>query len=398
MLKTILVDDERPALIALERLLQQSPFIDIVGSFTEVAPALKLVETDNIQLIFLDIDMPKHNGITVAKKILATNADINIVFVTAYNNFAVDAFEVNATDYILKPVSKKRLDKTLERIAQQHLLPDSLALRQKQAEFFNQILAREITVQDDIVTQAKLLGIDVTHSFSFFYLLIAYGNDQLHQDTPDALDSAIQGFLDEFLVEPKLLAWQLSQGIGIIDYSQLASTDEKSEELAAAERLKASAARYFPDIPIAIGIATRYSQIESFPERHAEARNAAIIGLHTSPNQGIYHFLDSGFLPILDQYVDIQHVEKLIDSTIGKILDYDQANGTELFRTMEAIILYDNLRDVSHTLFIHYKTVLFRKQNIEKILGITLNSFSGRTMLGVALTLFYLRNAAPIKK
>jgi len=208
MLRTILVDDERPALKALEHLLKLCPDIEIVGAFTDVYEALQLLRNNNAQLLFLDIDMPQQNGIEVAKKVLAETGDIDIVFVTAYNHFAVDAFEVNATDYILKPVSQKRLEKTLKRIIQKRLVVDTFALQQKRTDFLNHILAGKIIDQEEIHSQAKLLGIDCTQSFSLFFLFL-----------PDEKQPAIQTLMEELLTISGLVVWKTSQGIGILDYS-----------------------------------------------------------------------------------------------------------------------------------------------------------------------------------
>jgi diguanylate cyclase (GGDEF)-like protein len=120
LLKTILVDDERPALRVLKRILEQYDYIDIVGEYTDVFEAIERIRNDWIDTIFLDVDMPKMKGVDAANKILKINNMIDIIFVTAYNNYAVDAFEFGATDYIMKPISKKRLDKTMQRILEKH--------------------------------------------------------------------------------------------------------------------------------------------------------------------------------------------------------------------------------------------------------------------------------------
>ncbi|MBP2642558.1 MAG: putative sensor protein [Firmicutes bacterium] len=385
MLKTVLVDDERPSLKALEHLLKQYSNIEIVGSFTDIDQALELVKCDPIHLLFLDIDMPKLNGIGVAKKIFGENSTIEIVFVTAYNQFAVDAFEVNAIDYIMKPVSKKRLDRTIERIVNKKLSMNPSIVRQNQTDFLNQLLTQKFTDPDDILQRANLLGIDFSQSFSLYFLLITDGNRQSRT-----------AFIEKISTEHGLIAWETPQGICILDYTLSGSTNHKNQELESASNLKAIAATYFPETKIVLGIAEHYPETKCFANRYVQARNAAVIGMHMSQSSGVYHFLDSGFLPVLDQYVNKHSIDNLIDNTIGKILEYDRINDTELFRTMEKIVFNNTLQDVANTLFIHYKTVLFRKQSIEKILGTSINSFAGRTMLGVALTLYYLRNIPTI--
>lgn len=395
MLRAVLVDDEQPALKALGHLLRQYPDIEIAGMFTEFNQALDLIRNDTIHMLFLDIGMPNLSGIEAAKQILSVRTDIAVIFVTAYSHFAVEAFELNAFDYIMKPVSPARLNKTIERIRQRQPKLNGLALQQTKNDFFNIVIAKKITRPDDILQQAKLINVDFTQSFSLFFMQI-FDNNQALWEPPDRKNAAVNAFIGEISERNGLQAWQTCQGIGILDYTIAAGDDCKNEELAAAADLKAVAARYFPDKLIAVGIAKRCAELEKFSDRYVQARNAAIIGVRVSPSRGIYHIADSEFLATLDQYVDAQSADTLIDSTIGKLLEHDRVTGTDLFHTLEAIVLNNNLQEVANTMFIHYKTVLFRKHTIEKILGITINSFAGRIILGMALTLYYLRNIPAI--
>jgi two-component SAPR family response regulator len=114
--KAILVDDEALALAFLEHQLNKIGSIEVIGKFNN----LNINKHDSLlkktDVIFLDIEMPEINGIELAEKILEINPDISIVFVTAFNDYAVQAFELNAVDYVLKPIQLDRLSKTLERV------------------------------------------------------------------------------------------------------------------------------------------------------------------------------------------------------------------------------------------------------------------------------------------
>lgn len=123
MIRTILIDDERHALNNLERLLKNYDDIEIMGTYTDVTEVFEKIGKDEIDLIFLDIEMPKMKGIEAAKKILAIDSNVQIVFVTAYDDYALDAFEVDVIDYVMKPIMKRRLDKTIERVKKYKNLP-----------------------------------------------------------------------------------------------------------------------------------------------------------------------------------------------------------------------------------------------------------------------------------
>ena len=116
MLKAILIDDEKLALNYLERLLKQTGHVAIVAKFVSAQEGIEKVKSEKIDVVFLDIEMPGMGGIKAAERILEIDSGIEIVFVTAYHEYAVEAFEINALDYIMKPVQKARLEKTLERI------------------------------------------------------------------------------------------------------------------------------------------------------------------------------------------------------------------------------------------------------------------------------------------
>ncbi len=115
-LRAILVDDELLALKNMETHLRAINTIEILASFQNPLHALESVETLRPDIVFLDIEMPVYNGLICAEKILDMAPETSIVFITAYNTFAIEAFELNAVDYIVKPIAKERLEKTIQRL------------------------------------------------------------------------------------------------------------------------------------------------------------------------------------------------------------------------------------------------------------------------------------------
>ncbi len=106
MIQTLIVDDERLAREGLKGLLKEFPEIQIVGEASNVDEALDLIEKLKPQLLFLDIQMPEKTGFDLLEELIDTPV---VVFTTAYDEFAIKAFEVNALDYLLKPIQKDRL-------------------------------------------------------------------------------------------------------------------------------------------------------------------------------------------------------------------------------------------------------------------------------------------------
>ncbi|UQZ35341.1 hypothetical protein C2I18_18510 [Paenibacillus sp. PK3_47] len=116
MIQALLVDDERLALMKLQLMLEELKTVKVAGTFTDSAEALQAAPGLDPDVIFLDIEMPEMNGMQVAEQMQNLCPGASIVFVTAYNDYAVDAFELNALDYVLKPIHPGRLQKTVQRL------------------------------------------------------------------------------------------------------------------------------------------------------------------------------------------------------------------------------------------------------------------------------------------
>jgi two-component system LytT family response regulator/two-component system response regulator LytT len=113
----LIVDDEQPARDELAFLLKGFPDVDVVGHGKNGIEAVNLIRELNPQVVFLDVQMPGLDGFGVIKKLLEKKAKLPFfVFATAYDHYAVQAFEVNAVDYLLKPVARPRLEKALAKV------------------------------------------------------------------------------------------------------------------------------------------------------------------------------------------------------------------------------------------------------------------------------------------
>lgn len=115
----VLVDDEALALEELQFLLDSVPDVGVIGQGRNGVEAIRLVKELEPDLMFLDIQMPGLNGFQVVHQLIQDDVLPQVIFVTAFNQYAVKAFEVNAVDYILKPVEKSRLEKAIHRAKRQ---------------------------------------------------------------------------------------------------------------------------------------------------------------------------------------------------------------------------------------------------------------------------------------
>jgi len=112
-MRAYLVDDERLATERLKRLLEASGRVTIAGTATDPEAALEFLRTNPVDVLFLDIQMPGLTGFELLER-LGTN--VAVVFTTAFDRYAIEAFGVNSIDYLLKPVEADRLEKTLDKL------------------------------------------------------------------------------------------------------------------------------------------------------------------------------------------------------------------------------------------------------------------------------------------
>lgn len=136
-MKIVLVDDERLLLKDLTQMLSVYDDVEIECQFTDPLTALKYIDSSTLDVVFIDINMPRLNGMDLAERILETRPDVEVVFITAYDEYAIKAFDINAFDYLLKPVEEERLERTIKKLRKVLETKNSVEMRQSlQVHFF----------------------------------------------------------------------------------------------------------------------------------------------------------------------------------------------------------------------------------------------------------------------
>ena len=123
MLNAVIIEDEKPAIEILRRLLEKTGQVCVVGTFMRAKDALLKLQDLKPDVAFLDIEMPEMSGLELAEKMMESGSDIEVVFVTAYDKYALEAFRVNAVNYILKPLSSGDIAQTITRLKKIKPLP-----------------------------------------------------------------------------------------------------------------------------------------------------------------------------------------------------------------------------------------------------------------------------------
>ena len=127
-LRVVVADDERPARRFLIGLIRTCPGIQLVGEASTGEEAIALIESERPHLALLDLQMPELGGLDVVRRVRHELMPL-VAFVTAFDDYAVEAFELNAIDYLLKPVQKDRLEATIHRARQRLRQPEAAERR-----------------------------------------------------------------------------------------------------------------------------------------------------------------------------------------------------------------------------------------------------------------------------
>jgi two-component system LytT family response regulator len=143
--KTIIIEDEQLARQRLKRLLNNYSEIEIIGEAENGQLGLQLIESLQPDLVFLDIEMPVLNGFEMLAKI--KEHPPKIVFTTAYDQYAIKAFEEGSIDYLLKPIEIDRLDKTVTKLKQTNLSKPAIALEDLLTKIKGKASAKTLTVK-----------------------------------------------------------------------------------------------------------------------------------------------------------------------------------------------------------------------------------------------------------
>jgi two-component system LytT family response regulator len=186
-LKTIIVDDEALARRGLKLRLSAREDVEIIAEAKNGREALKLIHEHEPDLIFLDIQMPGIDGFEVLRQLLPENMPA-VVFVTAFNDYAIKAFEANALDYLLKPIEDSRLFEALDRVKESLSQKQALEHKQSLLKLVGDITGEPIASMEELTAK----GVDSLKKKEVPKLAIKDGGTTtwVPQDQIDWIDAA----------------------------------------------------------------------------------------------------------------------------------------------------------------------------------------------------------------
>ncbi len=171
-LRAIIIDDEPAAISSIEIILNDyCKNVVVVGKSTSPYDGIQLINDNKPDLVFLDIAMPGLNGIELLKTI--PQRDFAVIFVTAFNDHAIEAFKVNAVDYILKPINIQDLVSAVGRVSQTHNMKKSVKNLQAFFEFYEGKATKKLIVNHiegtDFINHSDIYCIKAEGNYSIIY-------------------------------------------------------------------------------------------------------------------------------------------------------------------------------------------------------------------------------------
>lgn len=177
MILAVLVDEEPLALQLLTRKLKEFKDVKVVKSFTNPQALIESMRDLSFNVAFLDITMPRMDGIDLANQLLSNDPTIKIVFVTAYRDYAIEAFELNSIDYILKPLTNERLQVTVERLRR------AISTESRPQPESNQQLEIQCFLEFSVQYKQQPVKWKTAKVKELFAIFMTYHKESIHRDT-----------------------------------------------------------------------------------------------------------------------------------------------------------------------------------------------------------------------
>lgn len=285
-----------------------------------------------------------------------------------------------------KAVAAMILDIT-ERWEAEYRLRYSYVLRRR-SDFFDDIIAGNIA-GEHLAAQAKIYGVDVSGLFCCC-LLDVRGWPAFKESGGFGPPVQIVTKLIEVLEDnEKCAIWNTREGIGAL-VSLTGCGDTRQISLQFAARLERKVQSFDSSLSVWIGISNPHTGGDGIGNAFRQARSAlAAVRKLDKSGEALCHFRDIGVVQLLAGLSDKQALE-FVQENLEGIIRYDAKKGTNLLQTLEVILQSSSLKEAAEKMYIHHKTIAFRKQRIEKILTVSLTNFETKMVLSAAVKLYKL--------
>ena len=254
---------------------------------------------------------------------------------------------------------------------------------QRKSNFINDIVNGNLTCDDIKITLDNDFFIDL--GLPIYCCLI-------HIEAASYTHKQKSEIIHSISTSTNFIVWDNRDKIGVL--CKTGDTPNQWEQsMEVASEIKKIINVFNSDLTVSIGISDVHSGSGSIEKSYQEAWNTLISAQCQDQNdRRIYHYRDMGLFQILTSIYGKEYATDFVQKTIGPLVEYDTKKGTDFRITLEVVLQSHNLKDAANKLFIHQKTLAFRKQRIEKILGVSLDNFDTRLSIAAAIKLYKLNN------
>ncbi len=278
---------------------------------------------------------------------------------------------------------------TTERKHAEKMLKTSY-IRMKRNDLLNELIETENMPEQQAYEMLTEAGLKLTGPLTCYLVVLQEWKGQArdywrqHMEELHYLQDVI---IDLFSEDDSRLAWRGPDGVGVLHCGPACDLDGKEYQAKVAFGLQEELQRRIPDLTVQISVSEFSAKANGIYDQYQQCCTASKLGKRIWPEQRIYHYLDMGIYQVFPFGENDKYIAAYIERTLGKLLRHETKRRAEYFATLEALLESRNLTGTARKLFVHSKTLEYRKRRIEEILGVSLDNSDARLALTMALKL-----------
>ena len=264
---------------------------------------------------------------------------------------------------------------------------------QQRADLLNAIVDGEIADSSVAIERGRALGLDLSVRYALFAVSIDNYAGKPYSDLQKdqrGMKELLKQVTQICSAEQDKIVWNRYDGFVVLCPLPEGCSDCKAHSLARAKSGRERITNDLQGVSLTVGVSSSYNEILDIRHCFREAKEAANVGQRIWGGNGVYHYADLGICQLLTQFQDPEQLRNFVDRSLGKLIRHDETKKTQLVATLEEILSAPNLKEAAERSFVHHKTILFRKNRIEEILGVSIDDMETRLTLSTAVKILRL--------
>ncbi len=402
----ILIVDDEPFILKMIKKLLSKYNLDI---FLAVSPmeALNLIKQEQIDLILSDQRMPDMDGLSLLAQVKKLSPSTICILMSGYSDVDLLVTAINSGSiyqYIPKPWENEKFLKTIfkalevqvEAVEHNRILHklftnkkwiDTLSQTRlsRRSDFLNNIIKHQPKISAELETEARIYELPLDRSYHLCLLSVS-DDTSIDKEQRTITTSTKSELIFIINMLPNCIAWRYDDFICIIISGEVNEEERIRKKIIT--DITDIASEFFSD-QFTIGISNVHSGLEELKTSYNQAYHAHL-SVRGSKSR-IAHYEKLGALQLLARLKDSSETEEFIENILGRLIRYDKEKGTNMLQTLEVYLRTSSMKEAAEILYIHIKTMTFRKNRIEKILGFSLEDYETRLSVCIALKLHSLK-------